>query len=141
MLELLIYRRKLRKLRTTIKRTRRAYSADMVKAPTIEEKDEVERDMALEILAYQDQIDYLQSRHLLAKAYAYNIPIPNKEHWEGRGSQRYLTTEGYNRLRSALRAEQKARWETRLVWVPLITALTGLGGVIVAVMALLSKAS
>jgi hypothetical protein len=86
------------------------------------------------------QIEVLKTEPLVKRALRYDLPIPNwndEEAWEP--GWRYLKPDHFAKLRAAIREEEKARREQILAWIPLITALTGIGGVIVAILALLKS--
>jgi len=94
----------------------------------------------------KDQIEEIKSNIFLKKVQKYGIPYPryydkdNKGYWEKsfyEYSCHYLTEKGYHALRKAIREEQKARRETILCWMPLITVLTGLVGAIAAVLTII----
>jgi hypothetical protein len=84
------------------------------------------------------RIEILHTQALIRKADRLHIAHPPEEEWEVSNffDQSYLNEYGYAKLRSAVRTEQKERREAKS-WI--ITAVTGLGGVIVAVLALLLK--
>jgi hypothetical protein len=52
-----------------------------------------------------------------------------------------LTLDAINELRALVRAEKKARPEALLMWVPLVAALKGLGGIVLAVLTLMAKST
>ena len=65
-----------------------------------------------------------------------------KDDWEeGQQVSQYLTPKGMKKLREAIRAEQKARREMFLMWVPVIAGFTGLVGAATGLIALLVKSS
>jgi hypothetical protein len=65
-----------------------------------------------------------------------------KDDWEeGQQVYQYLTPKGMKKLREAIRAEQKARREMFLMWVPVIAGFTGLVGAATGLIALLVKSS
>lgn len=80
-----------------------------------------------------EEIEEIKTNNFLRKLRKLDIPYPTR--WDKEGKQfwresdfgaNYLTTEGFYKLRSILREEQKARREYWLGWVPLITALAAL---------------
>src|SRR5258708_1388096 len=66
-------------------------------------------------LTYQSvAIDAFRSKYLLEQAYRYHVPIPDKEEdWTQPrfASERMLTTAAAQKLRTDIRAEQKADWD------------------------------
>src|SRR3954468_1186471 len=80
---------------------------------------------------YTDEINRLHTLHLRGEANRLILPLPafgDKTAWENRTDDLYLTIKGINDLRAAIRAEKKQRREAILMWVPAISALTGLAG-------------
>jgi hypothetical protein len=81
---------------------------------------------------FDEEIYRIHTRYLFAEAHRLVIPTAHfhrKESWEdGPTGARHLTLDAINELRSAIRAEKKVRREAFLMWVPAITALTGLAG-------------
>jgi hypothetical protein len=84
----------------------------------------------------------LQTEHLVTQAENLMLPVPARTQANGCWEQLLpmakltLTIEARNQLLSRIREEQKARTEAWLRWVPLITALTGLGGVVIGLVSL-----
>jgi hypothetical protein len=83
------------------------------------------------------RIEEAKSDYLVARAERLMIPVPSlydSKTWIFDGGCRYLTREAFVKLRSDIRAEEKARAERLLIWVPgvvgIIGALTGLAAVI-----------
>jgi hypothetical protein len=87
---------------------------------------------------YTDEISRLHTIHLWGQANRLIVPIPapgDKTAWEDRTDDLYLTPKGINDLRAAIRAEKKQRREAVLMWVPAISALTGLAGAAIGLVA------
>jgi hypothetical protein len=59
----------------------------------------------------------------------------DSEMWEERSGHYWLSTKGIYGLKLSIRAEKKAKREAILMWVPAITALTGLFGALIGVLA------
>ncbi len=77
----------------------------------------------------------LRGAHLLWKADQFDVPIPqDDEYWWETEKSATLSDVGAAKLQALIRAEKKARREQ---WLPLVTALTGLGGIVVAILTLL----
>ena len=77
-----------------------------------------------------EEIKEIKTNRFLRKLRKFDVPYPSKWSKEGKDiwnegdfGSHYLTTEGFYKLRSILREEQKARREYWFGWVPLITAL------------------
>jgi hypothetical protein len=100
---------------------------------------EIDQDTIRDYFEYQDDIRAAHSRFLVSKASQFILPIPDrndKTMWEedymGRTS---LTKLGINTVRSAVRAERKARVELFVMWMPgivgILGALIGLAAILV----------
>lgn len=86
---------------------------------------------------------------LVREAFRLRVPLPPHgpldddpgPFWEvgPRLGAHYLTPRGYNVLREAVRKERKARWEDRSHWVPWVSALTGILGLVVGLAVNLNK--
>lgn len=103
--------------------------------------DEIER---MQHQRYTDDIEFegeiaeLWTRHLLRRIGWYHLPYPNGDDWAEERQPFYhhhLTREAIVRVRREIRAEQKELWERRARWLPLVTALTGLLGTVIGVIA------
>jgi hypothetical protein len=105
---------------------------------TREELNDVDQYSALDYFEYQDEVRAAHMRYLLAKASHLILPIPGREEktmWqEDRMGHTSLTELGINTVRSAVRAERKARLEMFLMWVPgvvgVLGALIGLASIV-----------
>lgn len=94
---------------------------------------------------YEDEISFAHSVFLRDQAQRYLVPIPefdpHKGIWEQSdfdGRWRLVPTE-QAKLRSAIRQEKRERWEEWTRWTPLLSSITGLGGVTVAILTLIHK--
>jgi hypothetical protein len=107
--------------------------------------EQLEREEMHEVLSVREESAHLYTRTLLEEADALRVPTPNLSDsggqetgfWEqGRHSgEQYLTTKGIAVLRSAIRAERRARWEDRGHMLAWITAITGLIGTLTGLVA------
>lgn len=101
----------------------------------------IQEDYFAECAIDQDELNAIESRHLVRKAIEYHIPLPasgNKEAWQRSpldASSRYLTPKAMAELRSAVRKEQNERWQFWELRLKVITAL--LAGVTGAIGALI----
>lgn len=92
-------------------------------------------------------INYAQSDAITDEAYKLKIPLPtrtDKEAWDDFFGRPYLTNKGYSELRSKIRQEKNERMDHRMKWVkdvviPILSALSVLGSLIVAYTALKLK--
>lgn len=95
---------------------------------------------SLEYQLISEKIDFLKSRYLISKANKLSLPVPtayakeNEDYWERSqyDGKYYLSEKGYHSLQAAIRKEQKERLE---VIIPIITAITGLIGVVIGLVA------
>jgi len=98
----------------------------------------------IDYLPIFEEIEEIRTGRFLAKVRRYGIPYlswcddKKEEYWEeGRYRTHFLTVNGYHKLRAEIREEQKARREAVLGWLPLITAVAGLLGIITGLLAIL----
>jgi hypothetical protein len=81
--------------------------------------------------SYEDAVRSLHTGHLWQEANRLIVPTPppaDETAWDWQQDDLRLTDKGINDLRAAIRAEKKLRREVVLMWVPAISALTGLAG-------------
>lgn len=111
------------------------------------EADRADRDLMIQLFFYEqdtydDSLAQLQSIYIQKTAEKYLIPVPAlnlKSGWETSditGNVR-MTSDTRAKLLKAIREEKKQRREEMLGWLPIVTATTGLLGVVVAILALL----
>jgi hypothetical protein len=133
--------RKLEKCRTDVaKKYRGEIEAHKKAGASRDQIRNLESIASFEDRTLSDQIEAIRTRALVNRAYCYNLPVPSRdeeEAWEP--DWHYLHPAHFAKLRTTIREEEKARREQILAWIPLISALTGIGGVIVAILALLNK--
>jgi hypothetical protein len=84
-----------------------------------------------------EEIENLFTNSLISEARRLRVPVPPRDENEWWTRQQYtrgwtLTEEGIARIRAAVRLERKERREAILAWAPLVSALTGLIGVVMA---------
>ena len=90
---------------------------------------------------YQEDISSLVTQRLLRKAWKLMLPTPDRgdeSMWERCkfSNRSNLTEKGIAELRATIRREQK---ETREIYIPWLTALAGLFGVIIGLLAIIFK--
>lgn len=130
----------------------RAYAKDINAARVAQDKKKIESlvsDHQFEIQMHQEEADLELTRYLVRQARRLHVPIPQYKnddgtesgHWyEGQLSYyRMLTTEGVAKLRDEIRQEKKARHESKAVWIPWLSAITGAIGTATGLVALLIK--
>jgi hypothetical protein len=87
------------------------------------------------------EIDVLTTAHLLQQARRLQLPIPDPgddQYWAESGmfGGKHLTAAGVTKLRSEIRTERKARWDSIAAQ---ITLLIGLLGALIGVLSVLKK--
>jgi hypothetical protein len=124
-----------------IKKRLQAQMTQLKKEGLLEERlVEIMREYNEESVLIDERIRNLRDDKIVSLADRYALPIPPWEEWEPtKTGWRCLRKEDFVKIRAAIREEQKACREQVLAWIPLATALTGIGGVIVAILALLKK--
>jgi hypothetical protein len=88
----------------------------------------------------QEEIDTIASRALARKASRYRVPIVF-EGWvtSQMHGTRYMTDDAYAALRRLIRIEKNERWDSRMRWMPTLTALiTAIGGALGILIGLVS---
>jgi 5-formyltetrahydrofolate cyclo-ligase len=142
MFEYLRFRRELMEIERWQRKADAKYKKDIAAA----RKRGAMRDEVLQIESlaqFEDRtadedIQRAHTRYLWREAHRLFIPTPHhedEESWEEVGNRQVLTRKGINDLRAAIRAEKKVRREQVLMWVPAATALTGLAGAAIGVIA------
>jgi len=130
----------------------RAYAKDIAAARKANDSNKVES--LQHDHQYELQIDYekeaeVLTRYLLREARRLHVPTPKYKSDNGKESdywyegsltyRRLLTTQGVAHVRDEIRKERKARHEARSIWIPWLSALTGLVGTITGLVALIQK--
>lgn len=86
------------------------------------------------------QIVVIETKKLRRKANRYNLPFPDyndEEAWEINAyGERYMNDKTRYELAKKIRQELKERLE---IWIPIVTALTGLIGVFIGLISILSR--
>ena len=130
----------------------RAYAKDVTAARTAKDKEKVaslESDHQFELQLDREEEDERLTRFFLRQARRLHVPTPSFEGEDGKESEywyegpltyrRLLTTVGIAKLRDEIRKERKARHESRAIWVPWLSAITGLAGAITGLVAILKQ--
>jgi hypothetical protein len=145
-----IFRYKLWRLERAGKRISKLYDADRRQAKEKgakgEDLERITNSEMSELRWNDEEIMTLHTRRLTPIARALMIEVgglwdsATKDEWE-RGDMvyQYMNAKGMKRVRDAIRAEQKARWEMFLMWAPIVGGLTGLVGAITGLIAILSR--
>lgn len=147
MFEGMRYRLQLGKLYRGIAKIRRHYRKEIEEAKKSgknkAEIEEIRFGESFEHLECQEDIDYLTTTFLRRKARRLMLPLPDsndnqfweESHWAG--GYRKLTEKGITEVRSTIRKELKERRDAYLAFLPLITALAGLIGMITGLLAVI----
>lgn len=99
-----------------------------------------------EIQGIESRIDFTLSLRVMGKARSLDVEIPpvsDQQMWaqDPDGEYRWLSVKGRAHVHKLIYEEQERRLELRAkrftVWAPLITALTGLAGVLLGIIAVL----
>ena len=141
--DLFVYRKKLKKLQNEYYNCREQYDEPLREA--YENNKDVfrrllnERDGACE--DYEIELKKYISNHLLQKARLYYAPTPGydkPEMWEERYISHYhiLSENGLSEVDSAILKKKKERMQ---IWISLISVITGLIGVLIALFSLILK--
>ncbi|MGJ5175269.1 hypothetical protein ACQR16_10150 [Bradyrhizobium oligotrophicum] len=138
------FRRKLRKLERDQRSEEKGYEERIAEAKKRGAKGEEISDIDQEGLSlyfhYQDEIQQLHSSYLISQARRLFIPAPplnDKAMWDHDiGDRVFLSEQGINQLRAAIRVEKKARAEFVLMWVP---GLVGILGTLIGLASILKK--
>lgn len=130
----------------------KTYAKEIAAARIAKDKDKVESlefDHRFEIQMHEEEADLELTRFLTRQARRLHVPLPRYKNDDGSESAlwyegsitcyRMLTTEGVARLRDEIRREKKARHESKAVWIPWLSAITGAIGAATGLVALLIK--
>ena len=123
--------------RTKIKRLRKI-------GASIDDIERAEYDARFDDIDFDEEILQMQTRHLMKCLGRYSLPFPEQGDWEEAippNYYRHLSRAAIVRVRTAIRNERKERWEAATRWTPVLSALTGLLGVVVAILALFLKST
>jgi len=129
------------------RRLRRLYQPLFEKAKgNQDETRQIDMEWTQESLAIDEERRLLTQTRLLRKARRLLIPTPqfNEDKWEESNfkvGMHLLTEKAIYELISEIRKAQKLRQELWLSWLPLVTAITGLIGAAIGLLALINKLS
>lgn len=112
-----------------------------------EEIDSIQHTEEFELRMIRDEIESIQSRYLISQAMRLRVQISlDRSDWEYNECStgfRYLTQHAYSDLRKAIRQELLDRSQLMQIKLQLITstiaACTGLAGVIIGLVAVITK--
>src|ERR1700730_6896644 len=109
-----LWRLQSRQRRVLLNYDRKLKQARKERKTPLEEVQSIQRDREYADIEFDGKIGELWTPHLIALASKYHLPYPDREDWNeptGPFFHRHLTREASVKLRSAIRAEQKERWE------------------------------
>ena len=112
------------------------YAADKTK--TREDVQVLEADEYHTMKEIDEELDRARSQRLLAECIKYDIEIPqNPDSWRHSedGTYNYLSPKGRAQLRNLLREEKAKSSQEFGRWLPYITAISGLIGVLIGLVA------
>ncbi|TWI71973.1 hypothetical protein IQ16_02647 [Bradyrhizobium huanghuaihaiense] len=131
-----------RGMRRSERKISKAYAKDIeaAKAAKKPRKDieYIEESEHHELRFVRDEMEIAETKRLYAQAAHYRLPIPQAEDdWEESAvfGKRYLTRKGAAKLRSDIRAEQKARWDYWQSRLQLVGTVMGIIGGIMGALA------
>ncbi|MBE3910770.1 hypothetical protein HJ153_22695 [Vibrio parahaemolyticus] len=137
------------KLNWVITFIERDYRGHIGKADKPEKVRDLIQSCRWEVGVPEEELEHHLSQKILSKARKMRIPVPeadfdedghdNMQNWV-EGSQtgyRYLSAQGYAKVRSSIRKELKERRDLRSHWVVWLSAITGLVGAITGLLAVI----
>jgi len=114
----------------------RTYETSLKHAKTSAERQELEFEQYIDLSEYEEAIQTIHSRHLMAKARELFIFIPDLKWKEGQFGGRFLEEESLSRLHHAVKAQADTIRDYRL---RLATAATGIIGALIGLLAVWKK--
>jgi len=145
MFDQFLYSRRLARLQAQRRRLSKAHDREMKDGRRLKKDSEffevANQDWWLNDSMFDAEISELQTRYLVDLAQQLQVPLPPSESWvtDSHFGNRYYPTEVSANLRSAIRAEQKERWESRARYIPVLTALTGALGAVIGVLSFVAR--
>jgi len=130
---------------------RRKESKEIAAAKTPEDRDAAQHYYSADWIALYDEREQRASDRLVRQAHKLRVPVPGNNRrtreseegspWEYSDYTEdwFLTRQGYSDLRKAIWEERGNRRESRLAWLAVIGTLTGLGGVLIALLEAIAK--
>lgn len=143
--------RKLRRQRRDIIAKFKAKIAEARTAKNLKLVEDLQRKMEDEDHMMWEELDLCETNKLCKLARKYDIALPphpwgdqledeSDIWWRSTYSYEWhLSQEGRNHVRTSVRTEKNARIESYLKWLPLVTALTALFGVLTGLIAVWRK--
>jgi hypothetical protein len=134
-------RREIKSLKRAIRQVDKKY-APLIASAKDGYEERIIDDYMEEVSPYQPKLDYLKSQRLIEKATKIGFEIPSDDdRWfiqqydcYMERSYKVLSQVGEARLRNLIRKQNRENWEW---WLKIITALTGLIGTIIGLVAIL----
>lgn len=140
MISYLKYRWKLFELNRKIDEIESSYKKNL-KTAKGEDYQRLVSEEGSEVAPISEEIESLKTSYYHRLANKHLVPMPeyqNKDFWENRnyGYGRILTSKGLWEIKKLIYQDKREKREGFITWV---TALTGLGGVIIGLIAILKK--
>jgi uncharacterized protein YciW len=114
----------------------RAFEADLAKAKTSEERERLEYEQYFELSEYDETIQTIHTKRLLADARQLFIHVADLKWETGRWGSRYLDEESLSKLHQAVKAQKDVSRDYRIRF---ISALTGIIGALIGLLAIWKK--
>ena len=114
----------------------REFEAELRKARTFEERERLEYEQYFELSEYDEAIQAIHSKTLLADARELFVYIPDLKWETGQGGSRYLNEESLSKLHQAVKTQKDSIRDYRIRF---LSALTGIVGALIGLLAIWRK--
>jgi hypothetical protein len=114
----------------------RAFEADLRAAKTSEERERLEYERYFELSEYDEAIQAIHTKKLLADARELFIFVPELKWETGQWGNRYLNEESLSTLHQAVKTQKDSIRDYRIRFA---SALTGIIGALIGLLAILKK--
>lgn len=114
----------------------RFFEIDLKRARSSGEREELEYERYFELSEYEEAIQTMQSRRLMAEARDLFIFIPDLKWEDGQWGGRFLKQESLSKLYHAVKAQKESIRDYR---IRLVTATTGIIGALIGLLAIWKK--
>ncbi len=143
MFETIKYRLELRKLNKKYDELSKFYAEKEAEAKTTNDREMLHAEAGSEIVPILDEIDSLQSKQFCRLAAKLMVPIPDRKYKEFWRQKQYdyrsiLTDKGIWEIKKLIHQEKKERREGFVIWIAVLTGITGIIGAITGLAAVLS---
>lgn len=111
----------------------RAFEADLARANNSEERERLEYEQYSELSEYDEAIQAIHTKRLLADARQLFVHVPDLKWETGKWGSRYLDEESLAKLYQAVKAQKDVSRDYRIRF---ISALTGIIGALIGLLAI-----